>query len=179
MDRVLTCSCGEKIVVSRSQAGREISCPGCNTMLTVPTLRGLSELPAAETTQVPTPNANTDTWKVRGPILALSFAGILISGLLAARYFYQSKLSRVAFDAVMHIEDEAHSVDLAPPDALLHLWDNYSKTSLGPKRAPDYKLYNDYSNSRFRAGTIASAITVSLLVVATATVFSARKKKTV
>ena len=48
MDRLLSCECGQVHRVSRSQAGQEIKC-GCGKILPVPTLRGLSDLPLANT----------------------------------------------------------------------------------------------------------------------------------
>lgn len=177
MDRVLTCSCGEKIVVSRAQAGQTIPCPNCGATNKVPTLRGLNELPAADATANPTQAAKSDTWQFRGPVLAVSFGAILICGAYAAMQFYDAYSTHVPFTATMHIEGEQANVDQLPPDALIHLWDTYSSVSLGPKRPPDYKIYNDYSSSCFRSGSIASVIALIAAVIAAVAIFSGGKKK--
>lgn len=177
MDRVLTCSCGEKIVVSRAQAGQNVACPKCAATNKVPTLRGLNDLPAAESATTTAPPTKSDTWQYRGPVLAVCFGLILICGGYAAMQFYDSYGTRIPYSAASHIKDDQAAVDQLAPDALLHLWDTYSSMSLGPKRPPDYKVFNDYSSSCLQSGIIASSIASVAAIVAGIAIFSAGKKK--
>ena len=92
MEHLLTCGCGRKILVSRSQAGQELSCE-CGQRLQVPTLRGFAELPVAGPETLPAkPRAASITaeserrawggW--RGTIMAISVAMLVISALPCA-----------------------------------------------------------------------------------------------
>lgn len=177
MDRLLSCTCGEKIVVSQAQAGQQVSCGSCGAVVQVPTLRGLSELPPAQEAVSSKPAPKTDTWSWRGPVMAACLAGVLGFGIYSAREFNFYRLTRTNMNAAIHIQVETQGVDEMSPDALLTLWDDYSKLSLGPKRPPEYKLYNDFSDKSFRAGSITAAVTVLLAVIAAGMVLSAKKAK--
>lgn len=177
MDRLLSCACGEKIVVSQAQAGQQVSCGSCGAVVQVPTLRGLSELPLALDTLLPKAGATTDTWSWRGPVMAACLAGVLGFGIFSAREFNFYRLTRTNMNAAIHIQAETEGVDEMSPDALLTLWDDYSKLSLGPKRPPAYKQYNDFSDKSFRAGSITAAVTALLAVIAAGMVWSAKKAK--
>ena len=81
---LLPCTCGEKLVVGRAQAGLTIACT-CGREWEVPTRRGLEQLEPAEPAVEPAPKR---TW---GPAQALMALGILITlvsgGWAAYRYF--------------------------------------------------------------------------------------------
>ncbi len=177
MERLLTCTCGEKIVVSRAQAGQQVACGSCGTTNQVPTLRGLSELPEAPNAASSNENAKADTWSWRGPVMAACLAGILGFGIYSYREFYYYRITRTNDSAETHIQAESQGIDRMSTDAMLTLWDDYSKLSLGPKSPPNYKLFNDFSSSSFRAGSITAGIAGLLAVIATSMVLSARKAK--
>lgn len=44
MPYILPCTCGEKTLVHRSQAGCRIACPECHQPIEIPTIRGFSRL---------------------------------------------------------------------------------------------------------------------------------------
>ncbi len=177
MERLLTCTCGEKIVVSRAQAGQQVACGSCGAINQVPTLRGLSELPEAPYAVSSNDSAKADTWSWRGPVMAACLAGMLGLGIYSAREFYYYRITRTDMTADIHIKAESEGVDGMSTDAMLTLWDDYSKLSLGPKRPPDYKMYNDFSSSSFRTGSITAGIAGLLAVIAASMVLSARKAK--
>ena len=82
----LPCSCGEKLLVSRAQAGLTITCT-CGLKWELPTQRGLEELEPAE------PDVQRVRKRSWGPAQALLTLGILIaipSGGWAALRFYAS-----------------------------------------------------------------------------------------
>lgn len=177
MDRLLSCACGEKIVVSQAQAGQQVSCGSCGAVVQVPTLRGLSELPLALDSLPPKAGDKSDTWSWRGPVMAACLAGVLGFGIFSAREFNFYRLTKTNMNAAIHIKAETEGLDEMSTDALLELWDDYSKLSLGPKRPPEYKLYNDFSAKSFRAGSITAGITALLAVIAAGMVWSAQKAK--
>lgn len=177
MERLLTCACGEKIIVSRAQAGQQVSCRSCSATIQVPTLRGLSELPPAQEAVSSTADAKADTWSWRGPVMAACLAGVLGFGIFSAREFNFYRLTKTKMNAAIHIQLETEGVDEMNTDALLNLWDDYSKLSLGPKRPPEYKLYNDFSAKSFRTGSITAGVTALLAVIAVGMVLSAKKAK--
>jgi hypothetical protein len=109
--------------------------------------------------------------------MAACLAGVLGFGIYSAREFNFYRLTKTDISAAIHIKGESEGVDQMSTDAMLTLWDDYSKLSLGPKRPPDYKYYNDFSNSSFRMGSITAGITVLLAVIAAGMVLSARKAK--
>ncbi|MFO0942705.1 MAG: hypothetical protein U0930_18360 [Pirellulales bacterium] len=101
----------------------------------------------------------------------------LIAGGWRDAVLWRLRGTFIPFTPAMHIEGEHAAVDQLSPDALLHLWDNYSSISLGPKRPPEYKIYNDYSSSCWRTALISLSIALTAAVIAAVTMFSARKKK--
>ena len=177
MERLLTCACGEKISVSRAQAGQQVSCRSCGVTIQVPTLRGLSELPVAQDAVSSNADAKADTWSWRGPVMAACLAGVLGFGIYSGREFYYFRFTRINESAETHIQAEMQCVDQMGTDAMLTLWDDYSKHSLGPKSPPPYKFINDFSNSSFRTGSITAGVTAVLAVIAASMVWSAKKAK--
>lgn len=79
IEYLLPCSCGEKLVVDRSQAGLSKSC-SCGKEVVVPTLRGLEQLERAAPAEEHVPQRE---WGARQAVL---FLGAVITGfaLLAA-----------------------------------------------------------------------------------------------
>lgn len=177
MERLLTCACGEKIVVSRSQAGQEVKCRACGAANQVPTLRAMAELPVHQAATPTGSSSKQDTWSSRGPVLAICMGGLILGAIYSGYQFYLYRGFRVDFDANRHIELDAQGVDKSNADYLLTLWDGYSRMSLGPKSPAEYKLYNDYANRCFRAAAISGSIAGILALVAAGTLASARSTK--
>ena len=146
MEHLLTCGCGRKIPVSRSQAGQELSCE-CGQRLQVPTLRGFAELPVAGPETLPaksyassfTPESERRAWGGwRGTIMAISVAMLVISALPCAYFLF----IRWQIDTSYGMEDEIisgnKSYDLMPMENLMVDWSNFERNGLGPKNKPRF-----------------------------------------
>lgn len=77
---LLPCTCGEKLVVDKSQAGLTIRCH-CGKEVHIPTLRGFAELEQTSVNQRP-----AREWSARQGVLFIGIA-ITVLGLLAAGWF--------------------------------------------------------------------------------------------
>lgn len=178
MERVLTCSkCGEKIVVSRAQAGQEVKCGACGTQNQVPTLRGLANLPALSDSISPHSSATkVETWGWRGSLIAACLAGLLISAAYTGYKFYIWYQIDTSFTAEEHIAGNKDQIDKAGLDETLQIWDDYSTFSLGKRSPPIYKQYNDFSAESLRLAMIGGAMMVVLSLI---TVGTLRLAKTV
>jgi hypothetical protein len=178
MERVLTCECGEKIVVSRAQAGQEVKCGSCGASNQVPTLRGLANLPlATATSQGQVVATKADTWGWRGPVTAICLAVLLIVAAYTGYAFYVWSQIDTSFNADVHVELSSAEIDDAGLDSVLLAWDDYSKLALGSKRPPYYKELNDYSAKHLRDAIVGSVILTVLSLFTLGTILSARTGK--
>lgn len=142
MEHLLTCGCGRKIPVSRSQAGQELSCE-CGQRLQVPTLRGIAKLPSAQPETIPTALAERRAWGGwRGTIMAISVALFVISVLPCAYFLF----IRSQIDTSYTIEDEIargnERYDAMPLENLVAEWSDFERTGLGPKDKPQFYWVN-------------------------------------
>jgi hypothetical protein len=178
MERVLTCECGEKIVVSRAQAGQEVKCGSCGAIHQVPTLRGLANLPLATASSQPqVAGTRADTWGWRGPVTASCLAVLLIATTYTGYALYVWAQIDTSFNADVHVELSSAEIDDAGLDSVLLAWDDYSKVALGSKRPPYYKELNDYSAKHLRHAIVGSVIIAGLSLVTFSTIRSAKKRR--
>lgn len=162
MERLIRCTCGSEIAVSNAQAGRQIACGKCGSQLQVPTLRGLSQLPAASETQRSDNASGTkqSTWRVRGPLMAIC-AAILMLALMSALYFFNIWYSvDTSFDVETHVAAADQAIQQTGPDELMQTWDEYTKISLKFPEPPAYRLINDWAARNLRNAQIASVISI-------------------
>ena len=108
-DYLLPCECGREVIVSRAQAGGEVTCE-CGAKLSVPTLRGLAQLRPAPVSTGATRRNWDDRHRV-GFLLALG----AVSCLLVAGYLWAS-LPPVA--AQPSQQEFTELVENAKPDEL-------------------------------------------------------------
>ena len=128
MERLLTCGCGHRVVVTSAQAGRQVLCSACHAEISVPTLRGLADLPAADSagTVNGSLQPTSSTWKWRGPAMAVCLLAMVVSSVFAftnLRIWWQIDTSR---DVEGHLELVGNVFDAAGPDHLSQMWDDYS-----------------------------------------------------
>lgn len=174
MERVLNCKCGNRILVTNAQAGRQVICSACAAEVSVPTLRGLSELPFAEVSEgklsnkrgiLATEESEHDAWRWRGPAMAVCLVALVGSAYYAFNalsIWYQIDTS---VNVEKHLEAVAGVLESAGPDQLSQMWDEYSEISLQrPPAPPDYKLYSDFAAQKLRNGQIGSGIALVMLV---------------
>jgi hypothetical protein len=143
MDHLLTCSCGETHVVTRSQAGQEITCK-CGTPIAVPTLRGLADLPPAKPAEGHlSPLGKRRNW--RNPVMALVIAGFILSLAFSGWNLW----TRSRIDTSYTVQDEIkvgeEYLESLDPHALSLSWDNFQKTPLTIKSRPGFFHWNNYA----------------------------------
>lgn len=136
---LLPCSCGQKLRVAPAQAGGQVTC-GCGQNLTVPTLRGLRELPIAppEAVVKPAPGWSTTHGIFFSGGIVLAIAGIALIAFHVLRY------SQFVGSTVDFSDDvvAAHTaeVDQMSPVQLLEEWTKVSSEGLGEKMTPPWEI---------------------------------------
>ena len=175
MEYLLTCACGRKIPISRSQAGQELSCE-CGQTLQVPTLRGLAELPLAQSETVSATRNERRAWGGwRGTIMAISVAMFAMSVLPCAYYLY----IRLQIDTSYGIEDEIaignKNYDVVPFESLVAEWSNFERTGLGPKDKPPFYYWKLYARENEILATISGIVAALSAITTLGLWFSAPK----
>ncbi len=156
MDHLLICTCKKEHVVSRSQAGQEILCE-CGNSVRIPTLRGLSQLPAAN--DVPLENASTNVWGGwRGPAIAVCSAVFAISAGFSSFFFLQKASIRPTNDLESEIAAGNEVLDQYGPDALSMVWNDLDTFGMGAKARPGFYIWQEYARGFARNATITGAI---------------------
>jgi hypothetical protein len=142
MEHLLSCGCGRKIPVLRSQAGQELTCE-CGQRLQVPTLRGFADLPTAQAAAIPAASEARRAWGGwRGTIMALSLAVFVLFALPCAYFVF----IRTQIDTSYTIETELAAgnanYDSFSIEQLAAEWSNFEKNGLGPKEKPWFFTLN-------------------------------------
>lgn len=156
MQRVITCQCGNQLVVGTAQAGRTVDCQVCGAKHQVPTLRGLAELPVAQSAEGALERSGRSPWGWRGPAMALCLVG-LIASLTTAGYYFRnwyfidptislSKDGQVIQirNASDHIDLERQSLQKMGVAELSQLWDQYNSVVLRRPSSPPYQFLSQY-----------------------------------
>lgn len=165
MEHLLTCGCGRKIPVSRSQAGQELSC-ACGQKLQVPTLRGFADLPLAQSETLSTATSERRAWGGwRGTILAMSFALFALSILPCGYYLNIRRQIDTSYDIDDEIEIGNLAYDEMPFENLVAEWSNFERTGLGPKDKPAFYYWKLYA----RDNEILAAITGTVAAISAIT----------
>ena len=185
MEHLLTCRCGRKIAVSRSQAGQELSCE-CGQRLQVPTLRGFAELPIAPSETLPAKpyatafpaNSERKAWGGwRGTIMAISVALLVISTLPCAYFLY----TRWRIDTSYGMEEEItagnNNYDLVPMENLMVDWSNFERSGLGPKNKPRFYWMKIAARENEVLALITGTVATLSAVTAIGMWASARKRR--
>ncbi len=169
MDYLLSCDCGPEFTLNPSQAGQEIPC-ACGKSLSVPTLRGLSQLPrATKEENTPAKAVGKRQWAGwQGPVIAAAFAGFLISLGCAGWFGLQRSMVDTSYTIESEIEAGDELFDTYSPEELSLVWNNYEEVGLGPKDPPDFFLWNLYAADRTKYAAISGSIAAvsGLIVVA-------------
>lgn len=146
MEYLLSCGCGRKIPVSRSQAGQELKCE-CGESLQIPTLRGFASLPVAPAqTLSSNPYASSfpaeeekGVWGGwRGTIMAISVAMFAITFLPCAYHLILRAQINTSFDMDDEIQAGNEAYEAAPLENLVAEWSNFERSGLGPKNKPEF-----------------------------------------
>lgn len=167
MEYLLTCACGRKIPISRSQAGQELSC-ACGQTLQVPTLRGIADLPLAQSETLSAPVNARRAWAGwRGTIMAISVVVFAVSALPCAYYLYIRSQIDTSYGIEEEIEIGNKNYDVAPFENLVAEWSNFERSGLGPKDKPPFYYWKLYARENEVLATITGVVaTLSALTVA-------------
>ncbi|MEO8269687.1 MAG: hypothetical protein ABI557_08205, partial [Aureliella sp.] len=170
---LLSCECGQKHRVSRSQAGQEIKC-ACGKILSVPTLRGLSELPLAEiepqssleATSRGAPAVASGGWQGwRGVTMALAMAGCLIASSYCGWFSLQRWMIDTSYTAEQNIEEGEQAFDTMDPYALTSTWYNFGQMGLRNKQYPNFYWVRIFAEQRVQFAQIAGSIALGFAAV--------------
>lgn len=193
MDRLLSCECGQTHRVSRSQAGQEIKCD-CGKILSVPTLRGLSDLPLADaapqeayanTSRQPsmaaTRGARTASpggWQGwRGITMALAMAGCLIATAACGWFSLQRWMVDTSYTVEMELENGNKGFDALDPYALSSVWDAFGQVGLREKMYPNFYWARLYAEQRVQFAQIAGGIAIGFAAIGLVIWLTTKKSK--
>jgi hypothetical protein len=156
---LLPCECGQNVEVDAGQAGLAVTC-ACGKTLEVPTMRGLSALPVAESRVEADGAPARAAW---GPGQGLMFLGTIaaISGVIALGVVFQTRPKWTV--QAEHIT--AH-VDQLTPAQLLERWHDLRK-GLSAADDPVRQRYEaDWSTYRRRLTMSAIPLGLGILMLA-------------
>ena len=138
MEHLLTCTCGRLIRVTRSQAGQELTCE-CGQKLQVPTLRGLGQLPVADTTDVSGASTERKAWGGwRGTMFAAACAVFVLSVLPCAYFLYIRSQIDTSYTVTDEIAAGDANYDAMGLEMLVAEWTSFERGGLGPKNKPPF-----------------------------------------
>ncbi len=174
MEYLLSCGCGRKIPVSRSQAGQELSCE-CGQRLQVPTLRGFADLPVASSETLSTSPRSSikdategqrQAWGGwRGTVMAIAVAIFALSALPCAYYIFLRSQINTSYGIEDEIAAGNEIYDAFPLENLVAEWSNFERSGLGPKDKPAFYIWNMIA----REQEILAMITGSVAALSAAT----------
>ena len=181
MDRLLSCECGKTHRVSRSQAGQEIKCD-CGKILSVPTLRGLANLPLAESSpQTPGESSSRHTGRAvtrgdraaspggwqgwRGITMALAMAGCLIASVSCGWFSLQRWLVDTSYTVEQEIAAGEKAFDELDPNALSSVWYSFGQMGLRDKQYPIFYWARLYAEQRVQFAQTAGGIALGFAAI--------------
>lgn len=182
MQYLLTCSCGRKLAVSKTQAGESIRCE-CGEQVTVPTLRGFADLPVVQSESVDAKMSRDDraqsVWKGwRGTCFAIAIAIFAIAGITAARAAYIANAAYTPYDVEQEILAGNEKIDTASPEELSMILFDFQQVRLTLKDRPMFYRLAKYSEEQAFTATVAGVIAGVGLALAIGIWISAPKPKT-
>ncbi|MCC6509855.1 MAG: hypothetical protein IT423_12150 [Pirellulaceae bacterium] len=134
----ITCSCGRKHAVTVSQAGQNLTC-SCGNSLAIPTLRGLKELPPADTAVAPAPRPIDAKPSDRPSILIGLLVTIFFLALPTTIFFAYQRLTMDTSNTEQADREIAiKQLDEASALMLSDAWTQYSSVALGLPAKPDF-----------------------------------------
>ena len=178
MDYLLNCSsCDKELHVTKKQAGQEITCE-CGATVQIPTLRGFSELRAAEdSSTVTAASAEKSAWTSwRGPVVALCSLLLLIAFAFTGYSFFEAFRNDMNYTVEEFIADETTRADLWGPDELSTVWDEF-RPGLTTREPPIFERYNRYADEQQTKGYIGLGVCGLLGAIVLGVWMTAKSKK--
>ena len=166
MEYLLTCDCGKEHTVSKSQAGQEIPCE-CGQPLSVPTLRGLSQLPTAGQQSAAPQVSPRSTWTGwRGTAIAVASGLFVIASFAAGRFALQRYSVDTSYTADSAIAAGNEILEAYGPLDITIVWSEYATNGMGPKKRPDFYLWNKYARERTALAAISAGLAALFAAIA-------------
>lgn len=182
MNYLLNCPCGKEIIVTRSQAGQDVTCD-CGNKLSVPTLRGLNQLRTADNLAESRPTATTlqtaeSTWKGwRGILVSLMSALFVISIGYAGWNLYNWLQIDKDYTEEYVRSGEREIVDQMDLQKLNDTYYQFTKMGTGEKSPPLFYLVQQAARDCESAMLYGSCIAaVSLAATASLVLFGSPRK---
>ena len=173
----LTCDCGATHLVTTSQAGQQLTC-SCGNSLSIPTLRELKQLPAADPTYEPQRRAIDGPDRRRPSLLIGSMFAVMCLAIPAAIFFtYQRLTMDTSYTEESDREMAFAELDEATPAELSMAWDSFSTRGLGQPTKPAF--YQVQSQARALQWRLAIAWGIALIaaIIAAAVAVNRRERQ--
>lgn len=136
---LLDCECGRSVEIRRQQAGSQVTCPGCNKAITVPTFRELAKLP-----MVHVGTRKQSSWsREEGLLFSIGLPLLLLGGTVFGYFGYQK--SQLLTERPTLEEEKARigATDAAivklTPLETWEMWKNYRHLQTYRFREPFYE----------------------------------------
>ncbi len=187
MNYLLSCHCGRNTIVTRSQAGQVVLC-ACGNKLSVPTLRGLKELPPADALNVYRSSSTTlqaaeSAWKGWRGILVSLLATIFVCSIGYGAWNLFQRL-RVDTSYTEEVERQAgrELIDKMDLHALNDTFYQFTKVGVGEKSLPPFKFIQDYAQqceqAIYYSMGVAAVAALGATVLMMASLVGSRSKNT-
>jgi hypothetical protein len=174
MQYQLTCSCGTTHRVSVSQAGQSLTC-ACGNSLSIPTLRGLKELPPAQAGDATTSHSSERAETGRPSVWVGILFAIMFLAVPCAIFFAYQRLTMDTSNTEEADRNAAFAeLDAATPLMLSDAWNQYSTIALGPPNKPSF--YHAEQARRSLEWKIVISSTIALAAAASAAAISVSRR---
>lgn len=107
--------------------------------------------------------------------MALASAVVVIAGFAAARFALQRYSVDTSYTAESAIEAGNGILDTYGPLDLTIVWSEYATKGMGPKKRPDFYLWNKYARERSMLAGISGGISLLFALIAAAIWITAPK----
>ncbi len=182
MQYLLTCECGHKLAVTKSQAGQSVVCE-CGKQVAVPTLRAMTELPLVsedvETVHGSRSDRAQSVWRGwRGTVFAMAVAVLAIASVTTAYFAYAANVTYVEYTVEDELAIGSEKLDAASPEELSMALNDFRSVRLTYKDRPMFYRYAKFSKEQARAATISGIVAgVGLLIALGVWVTAPRGKR--
>ena len=139
MEYLLHCDCGKSITVTKAMAGQQLTCE-CGKNVDVPTLRGFSQLKAADDSPV-SPKAEKNYWAgPRGILFALLGAVAFYASYRTVIHVWRVTLLDSNYTVEDYLEETGAEWNSYGPDELTTVFDDFNQYALKAKTPPMYYI---------------------------------------
>jgi hypothetical protein len=148
MQYLVPCVCGERLSVTRSQAGQELIC-SCGKTVQVPKLREMASL---EVAAAPVPargtRGNRPKWGMARGILA-AFGLAFALGCFANGLYYLYWRAQIDTSITMDVElaEGEKMIEQLKPMQLWELYNDFQETGLAARDVPPFVIAREAANS--------------------------------